>query len=163
MEKAPCARRERLGAPPGEPLGTRCEIKNVNSMRFVMQAIEYEARRQIEIIEDGGTIDQETRLFDRQGRDALDALEGRRARLSLLPRPRPAAARARRRVHREIKAFAARTAGREEARFIAEYGLTAYDAACWSREQARRRLLREAPRAATPSWRQLGHRRLFGA
>ncbi len=49
---------------PGEPLGTRCEIKNVNSIRFVGQAIEHEARRQIEIIEDGGTIVQETRLFD---------------------------------------------------------------------------------------------------
>ena len=49
---------------PGEPLGTRCEMKNVNSIRFVKQAIEYEARRQIEILEDGGTIDQETRLFD---------------------------------------------------------------------------------------------------
>jgi aspartyl-tRNA(Asn)/glutamyl-tRNA(Gln) amidotransferase subunit B len=49
---------------PGEPLGTRCEIKNVNSMRFAVQAIEYEARRQIAILEDGGTIDQETRLFD---------------------------------------------------------------------------------------------------
>ena len=49
---------------PGEPLGTRCEIKNVNSIRFIGQAIEHEARRQIEIIEDGGTIDQETRLFD---------------------------------------------------------------------------------------------------
>src|ERR1041385_3832424 len=49
---------------PGAPLGTRCEIKNVNSIRFVGQAIEHEARRQIEIIEDGGTIDQETRLFD---------------------------------------------------------------------------------------------------
>ena len=49
---------------PGEPLGTRCEIKNVNSIRFIGQAIEHEARRQIEIIEDGGTIEQETRLFD---------------------------------------------------------------------------------------------------
>jgi aspartyl-tRNA(Asn)/glutamyl-tRNA(Gln) amidotransferase subunit B len=49
---------------PGEPFGTRCEIKNVNSIRFIGQAIEYEARRQIEIIEDGGKIDQETRLFD---------------------------------------------------------------------------------------------------
>src|SRR4029078_7369683 len=48
----------------GEPLGTRCEIKNVNSIRFVGQAIDHEARRQIEVIEDGGTIDQETRLFD---------------------------------------------------------------------------------------------------
>jgi aspartyl-tRNA(Asn)/glutamyl-tRNA(Gln) amidotransferase subunit B len=49
-------------------LGTRCEIKNVNSMRFIAQAVEYEARRQIEVIEGGGTIRQETRLFDsRQG------------------------------------------------------------------------------------------------
>ncbi|KQP05977.1 glutamyl-tRNA amidotransferase [Methylobacterium sp. Leaf99] len=49
---------------PGDPLGTRCEIKNVNSIRFIGQAIEVEARRQIAIIEDGGTISQETRLFD---------------------------------------------------------------------------------------------------
>jgi aspartyl-tRNA(Asn)/glutamyl-tRNA(Gln) amidotransferase subunit B len=49
---------------PGEEFGTRCEIKNVNSTRFMMQAIEYEARRQIEILEGGGSIDQETRLFD---------------------------------------------------------------------------------------------------
>src|SRR4026209_571285 len=49
---------------PGETLGTRCEIKNVNSIRFIGQAIEHEARRQIEIIEEGGTIAQETRLFD---------------------------------------------------------------------------------------------------
>ena len=49
---------------PGKPLGTRCEIKNVNSIRFIGQAIEHEARRQIDILEDGGKIDQETRLFD---------------------------------------------------------------------------------------------------
>jgi aspartyl-tRNA(Asn)/glutamyl-tRNA(Gln) amidotransferase subunit B len=49
---------------PGGPLGTRCEIKNMNSINFIGQAIEHEARRQIEIIEDGGVIDQETRLFD---------------------------------------------------------------------------------------------------
>lgn len=49
---------------PGGDFGTRCEIKNVNSMRFAGQAIEYEARRQIGILEDGGSIDQETRLFD---------------------------------------------------------------------------------------------------
>jgi aspartyl-tRNA(Asn)/glutamyl-tRNA(Gln) amidotransferase subunit B len=49
---------------PCDPLGTRCEIKNVNSIRFIGQAIEYEARRQIEILEDGGRIEQETRLFD---------------------------------------------------------------------------------------------------
>ena len=49
---------------PGEGLGTRCEIKNVNSFRFISQAINYEARRQIEILEDGGKITQETRLYD---------------------------------------------------------------------------------------------------
>jgi len=49
---------------PGDPLGTRCEIKNVNSYRYIQQAIEYEARRQVEILEDGGSIHQETRLFD---------------------------------------------------------------------------------------------------
>ncbi len=49
---------------PGAPLGTRCEIKNVNSIRFIGQAVDYEARRQIEILEEGGKIEQETRLFD---------------------------------------------------------------------------------------------------
>src|SRR5690242_9026734 len=49
---------------PGAPLGTRCEIKNLNSIRFIGQAIEHEARRQIDVIEDGGAIEQETRLFD---------------------------------------------------------------------------------------------------
>src|SRR5271165_6191605 len=49
---------------PGEPYGTRCEIKNLNSVRYVMQAIEYEARRQVETLEEGGTIAQQTRLFD---------------------------------------------------------------------------------------------------
>src|SRR5262245_32116551 len=49
---------------PGDPLGTRCEIKNVNSIRFIGQAIEHEARRQVGLLEDGGTIEQETRLFD---------------------------------------------------------------------------------------------------
>src|SRR5262250_1335650 len=49
---------------PGAPFGTRCEIKNVNSIRFIGQAIDVEARRQIEILEDGGAVEQETRLYD---------------------------------------------------------------------------------------------------
>jgi len=49
---------------PGGPLGTRCEIKNLNSVRFMMQAIEYEARRQVRLIEEGGAVQQETRLYD---------------------------------------------------------------------------------------------------
>jgi aspartyl-tRNA(Asn)/glutamyl-tRNA(Gln) amidotransferase subunit B len=61
---------------PGEGYGTRCEIKNVNSVRYVMQAIEYEARRQVEVIEDGGTIRQETRLFD-SGRGVTRAMRSK--------------------------------------------------------------------------------------
>ena len=100
---------------PGAPLGTRCEIKNVNSIRFIGQAIEVEARRQIAIIEDGGAIEQETRLFDPGARrDALDALEGRGARLPLFPRSRPAAARVRPGLRRRARPATARTAGRQE-------------------------------------------------
>ena len=74
-------------------LGTRCEIKNMNSFRFIQQAIEYEARRQIDMIEGGGKIIQQTRLFDReQGPDAVHALQGRGPRLSLLPGSGPVAA-----------------------------------------------------------------------
>ena len=50
----------------GSELGTRCEIKNVNSIKFIQQAIEYEAKRQVEILESGGKIQQQTRLFDSQ-------------------------------------------------------------------------------------------------
>src|SRR3546814_19101598 len=51
---------------PGDKFGTRCEIKNVNSIRFVQQAVEYEARRQIDLIEDGGVVKRQPRLFDRK-------------------------------------------------------------------------------------------------
>ncbi len=53
----------------GGPLGTRCEIKNLNSFRFLQEAIEYEARRQIEVLEDGGNVVQETRLYDSEKRE----------------------------------------------------------------------------------------------
>ena len=49
---------------PGEEFGTRCELKNINSVKFMMKAVEYEAYRQIEIIENGGEVKQETRLYD---------------------------------------------------------------------------------------------------
>ncbi len=61
---------------PGEPLGTRCEIKNVNSVRFIGQAVDIEARRQIAVLEDGGAIVQETRLFD-PGRGETRALRSK--------------------------------------------------------------------------------------
>ena len=100
---------------PGGPLGTRCEIKNMNSINFIGQAIEYEARRQIGILEDGGAIDQETRLFDpEQGRDPLDALQGRGARLPLFPGSRSAAAGVQRGLCRRAEGRAAGIAGPEE-------------------------------------------------
>ena len=87
-------RRQRVGAPAGRAkLGTRCEIKNLNSFRFLQQAIEFEVRRQIELIEDGGTRRAgDAALRSRPRRDAVDAQQGRRAGLPLLPRSRPAAA-----------------------------------------------------------------------
>jgi Asp-tRNA(Asn)/Glu-tRNA(Gln) amidotransferase B subunit len=81
--------------------GTRCEIKNLNSFAFMEKAIEFEVRRQIALIEDGGKVVQETRLYDPvDERDAPDAQQGRRDGLSLLPRSGPAAADHRRGVDR---------------------------------------------------------------
>jgi aspartyl-tRNA(Asn)/glutamyl-tRNA(Gln) amidotransferase subunit B len=122
---------------PGAPFGTRCEIKNVNSIRFMGQAIDYEARRQIGILEDGGKIDQETRLFDarkgetrsmRSKEEAHDYryfpdpdllpleledawIDGIRGRLPELPDDK-------------------------KARFVKDYGLSAYDAAVLVAERA---------------------------
>ena len=100
---------------PGEPLGTRCEIKNMNSIRFIGEAIDYEARRQIAILEDGGKIDQETRRFDPdRGETALHAHQGRGARLPLFPRSRPAAAGVRAGLRGRARRRPARTAGCQE-------------------------------------------------
>jgi len=123
---------------PGEGLGTRCEIKNVNSYRFIQQAIEYEARRQIEILEDGGHIHQETRLFDpvkgetRSMRSKEDAHDYR-----YFPDPDllplvldPAWVKA-------IEASLPELPDAKKARFQEQYGLTAYDAGVLISEQAR--------------------------
>ena len=76
-----------------ETLGTKAEIKNLNSFRFVEKALEYEIDRQVDLIGDGGRVVQETRLWDRGARpDVLDAHQGRSARLSLFPGARLAAA-----------------------------------------------------------------------
>ena len=114
---------------PGGKLGTRCEIKNVNSMRFVQQAIEYEARRQIEIIEGGGTIDQETRLFDsRQGttRSMRSKEHAHDYRYfpdpDLLPLELDAA------WVENIRASLPELPDAKKARFMKDYGLSPYDA-----------------------------------
>jgi aspartyl-tRNA(Asn)/glutamyl-tRNA(Gln) amidotransferase subunit B len=122
---------------PGEPFGTRCEIKNVNSIRFAQRAIEYEAARQIEIREVGGTIVQETRLFDsakgetRTMRTKEEAHDYR-----YFPDPdlvplvlEPAWIEA-------IRATLPELPDAKKARFMATYGLSAYDAGVLVAEKA---------------------------
>jgi aspartyl-tRNA(Asn)/glutamyl-tRNA(Gln) amidotransferase subunit B len=114
---------------PGAPLGTRCEIKNMNSISFIGDAIEHEARRQIEIIEDGGTIDQETRLYDpnrRETRSMRSKEEAHDYRYfpdpDLLPLELTQA---------EVDALRAKLPelpDEKKARYIKDYGLTPYDA-----------------------------------
>src|SRR6478735_2024223 len=114
---------------PGATLGTRCEIKNVNSIRFIGQAIEHEARRQVEIIEDGGTIDQETRLFDpnkgetRSMRSKEEAHDYRYfPDPDLLPLELTAA------YVDELKMHLPELPDEKKARFTRDYGLSVYDA-----------------------------------
>ncbi|HEY8383628.1 MAG TPA: Asp-tRNA(Asn)/Glu-tRNA(Gln) amidotransferase subunit GatB [Microvirga sp.] len=114
---------------PGEPLGTRCEIKNVNSIRFIGQSIEYEARRQIGILEDGGTIDQETRLFDpgkgetRSMRSKEEAHDYR-----YFPDPDLLPLEFDQAYVDELAKDLPELPDAKKARFMAEYGLSAYDA-----------------------------------
>jgi aspartyl-tRNA(Asn)/glutamyl-tRNA(Gln) amidotransferase subunit B len=114
---------------PGDGLGTRCEIKNVNSTRFMMQAIDYEARRQIEILEGGGKIDQETRLFDpdkgvtRTMRSKEDAHDYR-----YFPDPDLLPLVLDEKWIAAIKANLPELPDAKKKRFIGDYGLTSYDA-----------------------------------
>ena len=110
-------------------LGTRCELKNMNSFRFIQQAIEYEARRQIEIIEGGGTVDQETRLFDpvkvetRSMRSKEDAHDYR-----YFPDPDLLPLEIEQAWIDEIKATLPELPDQKRARFESEYGISHYDA-----------------------------------
>ena len=114
---------------PGAPLGTRCEIKNVNSIRFIGQAIEHEARRQIEILEDGGTIDQETRLFDpdkgetRSMRSKEEAHDYR-----YFPDPDLLPLELTGTEVDDLRAHLPELPDEKKARFIGDYGLSSYDA-----------------------------------
>jgi aspartyl-tRNA(Asn)/glutamyl-tRNA(Gln) amidotransferase subunit B len=114
---------------PGAPLGTRCEIKNVNSIRFVGQAIEFEARRQIDVLEDGGAIEQETRLFDpdkgetRSMRTKEEAHDYRYfPDPDLLPLELDAA------FVKKLAADLPELPDEKKARFMRDYQLSAYDA-----------------------------------
>src|SRR6202165_2752170 len=114
---------------PGEPLGTRCEIKNMNSISFIGDAIEFEARRQIEIIEDGGVIDQETRLYDpakgetRSMRSKEEAHDYR-----YFPDPDLLPPESTEPFVAALKAELPELPDQKKARFITEFGLSPYDA-----------------------------------
>jgi aspartyl-tRNA(Asn)/glutamyl-tRNA(Gln) amidotransferase subunit B len=121
---------------PGDPLGTRCEIKNVNSIRFIGQAIDVEARRQVAIIEDGGTIDQETRLFDpvrsetRSMRSKEEAHDYR-----YFPDPDLLPLEFDQAFVDELAARLPELPDAKKSRFITEYGLSAYDAGVLAAER----------------------------
>ncbi|MEO0878817.1 MAG: Asp-tRNA(Asn)/Glu-tRNA(Gln) amidotransferase subunit GatB [Pseudomonadota bacterium] len=114
---------------PGEEFGTRTETKNVNSIRFVRQVIDYEARRQIEVIEGGGVIDQETRLFNpatgetRTMRSKEDAHDYR-----YFPDPDLLPLELEQAFVDAIRASLPELPDAKKARFIADYGLSPYDA-----------------------------------
>ncbi|WP_422369732.1 Asp-tRNA(Asn)/Glu-tRNA(Gln) amidotransferase subunit GatB [Hoeflea sp.] len=122
---------------PGGEFGTRCEIKNVNSIRFVGQAIESEARRQIAIIEDGGEIDQETRLFDpqkgetRSMRSKEDAHDYR-----YFPDPDLLPLEFDEAFVEALKADLPELPDDKKARFVADMGLSVYDASILVSEKA---------------------------
>ena len=123
---------------PGEEFGTRCEIKNVNSVRFAAQAIAYEAARQVEILEDGGQIVQETRLFDankgetRSMRSKEEAHDYR-----YFPDPDLPPLVLEQSFVDHIKDNMPELPDEKKNRFIADYGLKAYDASVLVADQAR--------------------------
>ncbi len=121
---------------PGDELGTRTETKNLNSVRFIMQAIDYEVQRQIEIIEDGGTIDQETRLFDtntgmtRAMRGKEDAHDYR-----YFPDPDLLPLEFTDEFVSELQADLPELPDQIRARLVGDYGLSSYDAAVITEEK----------------------------
>jgi aspartyl-tRNA(Asn)/glutamyl-tRNA(Gln) amidotransferase subunit B len=121
---------------PGAPLGTRCEIKNVNSIRFLHKAIEFEAMRQVEILESGGKIDQETRLFDsarvetRTMRSKEDAHDYR-----YFPDPDLLPLELEQAYVDAIKNTLPELPDQKKQRYIDSYGLTPYDAGVIVAEQ----------------------------
>jgi aspartyl-tRNA(Asn)/glutamyl-tRNA(Gln) amidotransferase subunit B len=124
-------------AAPASRLSTRCEIKNVNSIRFIGQAIEAEARRQIDVIEDGGTIVQETRLFDPRKLETRSMRTKEEAHdyryfpdPDLLPLELDAA------WIEEIKLSLPELPDEKKARFVADFALSPYDAGVLVAERA---------------------------
>ncbi len=110
-------------------LGTRCEIKNMNSMRFIQAAIEYEARRQIKIVEGGGTVDQETRLYDPDKNETRSMRSKEEAHdYRYFPCPDLLPLEIEQAWVDDIKASLPELPDAKKARFMGDYGLTEYDA-----------------------------------
>jgi aspartyl-tRNA(Asn)/glutamyl-tRNA(Gln) amidotransferase subunit B len=122
---------------PGAPLGTRCEIKNVNSVRFLHKAIMFEAERQVEILESGGKIDQETRLFDsdagetRTMRSKEDAMDYR-----YFPDPDLLPLEFTQEFVEKLRATLPELPDQKKQRYMDKFGLSAYDAGVIVAEQA---------------------------
>lgn len=114
---------------PGDKLGTRTETKNVNSLRYVRQVVDYEARRQIELLESGGEVDQETRLFDvktgetKTMRSKEDAHDYR-----YFPDPDLLPLEFADSWVEEIRASLPELPDAKKKRFVSDYGLPPYDA-----------------------------------
>jgi aspartyl-tRNA(Asn)/glutamyl-tRNA(Gln) amidotransferase subunit B len=122
---------------PGEPLGTRCEIKNVNSIRFIGQAVDVEARRQIGILEDGGKINQETRLFD-PGRGETRSMRSKEEAhdYRYFPDPDLLPLEFDQAFVDTLAAGLPELPDEKKARFVQTYGLTSYDAGVLVMERA---------------------------
>src|SRR4051812_48856087 len=122
---------------PGEPLGTRCEIKNVNSIRFIGQAIETEARRQIAILEDGGVIEQETRLYD-PGRGETRSMRSKEEAhdYRYFPDPDLLPLEFDQAYVDDLAQYLPELPDEKKARFMADYGLPSYDAGVLVAERA---------------------------
>ncbi|HZT25598.1 MAG TPA: Asp-tRNA(Asn)/Glu-tRNA(Gln) amidotransferase subunit GatB [Pseudolabrys sp.] len=114
---------------PGQPLGTRCEIKNMNSISFIGEAIDYEARRQIDILEDGGTIEQETRLYD-PGRGETRSMRSKEEAhdYRYFPDPDLLPLELTQAQVAALKAELPELPDEKKGRFMREFGLSAYDA-----------------------------------
>jgi len=136
--------------PVGETdLRTRCEIKNVNSVRFVMQAIEHEAKRHVDVYEAGGTIHQETRLYD-SGRGETRSMRSKEMAhdYRYFPDPDLQPLEFDDAFVAKIKADLPELPDDKKARFIADYGLSAYDAGVLVAEQASAKYFEEVAKAS---------------
>src|SRR3989440_3826419 len=114
---------------PGQALGARCEIKNMNSIAFIGQAIDREAKRQIEILEEGGTIDQETRLYD-PGKDETRSMRSKEEAhdYRYFPDPDLLPLEFSESYVADLRAHLPELPDQKKARFIADFGLSPYDA-----------------------------------